>query len=92
MAATTPPVVLVFRRELVMEEMARLVVVAAVVVASFPVKFCKVVEPTTRRSPEELMVEVAVPPKYAVPKFEKRVVEALGKMEARVVVATKEPE
>ena len=26
------------------------------------VKFCKVVEPTTRRSPVELMVVVAVPP------------------------------
>ena len=53
-------------KEEVMEEMASEVVVAAVVVASFPVKFCRVVEPTTKRSPAELMVEVAVPPKYAV--------------------------
>lgn len=40
----------------------KLVVVARVPVALLKVKFCKVVEPTTRRSPVELMVEVAVPP------------------------------
>ena len=43
-------------------EIAKLVVVALVPVALLKVKFCKVVEPTTRRSPDELMVEVAVPP------------------------------
>jgi len=37
-------------------------VVAAVPVAFTKVKFWRVVEPTTRRSPEELMVEVAEPP------------------------------
>ena len=40
----------------------KLVVVALVPVALTKVKFCKVVEPTTRRSPEELMVLVAEPP------------------------------
>ncbi len=40
----------------------RLVVVAAVEVERVEVNLCRVVEPTTRRSPEELMVEVAVPP------------------------------
>ena len=47
-----------------------------VVVAFAAVKFWSVVEPITSRSPAELNVEVAVPPKYAVPKLEKRVVEA----------------
>ena len=37
-------------------------VVAEVPVAFTKVKFCKVVEPTTRRSPDELMVVVAEPP------------------------------
>ena len=40
----------------------KLVVVAEVPVALVKVKFCKVVEPTTRRSPEVLMVVVAEPP------------------------------
>ena len=40
----------------------RLVVVALVPVALTKVKFCKVVEPITKRSPEELIVVVAVPP------------------------------
>lgn len=35
-------------------------------VALIKVKFCKVVEPTTRRSPEELMVVVAVWPTLKV--------------------------
>ena len=38
------------------------VVVALVPVALRKVKFCKVVEPTTKRSPELLMVVVAEPP------------------------------
>ena len=41
---------------------AREVVVAEVPVAFTKVKFCKVEEPMTRRSPEELMVVVAKPP------------------------------
>ena len=40
----------------------KLVVVALVPVAFEKVKFWRVVEPTTSRSPEELMVEVAEPP------------------------------
>src|SRR3989338_11110706 len=40
----------------------KLVVVAEVPVALIKVRFWRVVEPTTRRSPEELMVVVAVPP------------------------------
>lgn len=40
----------------------KLVEVALVEVEFLPVKFWRVVEPTTRRSPEELMVEVALPP------------------------------
>ena len=40
----------------------KLVVVASVPVALTKVKFCRVVEPTTRRSPVELIVVVAVPP------------------------------
>ena len=40
----------------------KLVVVAEVPVAFAKVKFCKVEEPMTRRSPDELMVVVAVPP------------------------------
>ncbi len=40
----------------------KLVVVAEVPVALIKVRFCKVVEPTTNRSPDELMVEVAEPP------------------------------
>ena len=52
------------------------VVVACVPVAFINVKFWSVEEPTIRRSPAELKVEVAVPPKYAVPVLEKRVVEA----------------
>jgi len=41
---------------------AKLVVVAFVVVELEAVKFWRVVEPTTKRSPDELMVVVAVPP------------------------------
>ena len=44
-------------------EIVWFVVVAEVVVAFRAVKFCKVVEPITRRSPLLLKVEVAVPPK-----------------------------
>ena len=40
----------------------RLVVVAEVPVAFWKVKFCKVVEPITNKSPDEFMVEVAEPP------------------------------
>ena len=39
------------------------VVVACDVVLFTAVKFCRVVEPATNRSPNELMVVVAVPPK-----------------------------
>ena len=40
----------------------KFVVVAEVEVEVRAVKFWRVVEPTTRRSPDELMVEVALPP------------------------------
>src|SRR3989344_3327842 len=56
--------------------MLKAVVVAFVEVALMPVKFWSVVEPATRRSPVELMVVVAVLPKYAVPTLEKLVVDA----------------
>src|SRR3990167_4332550 len=62
MAAMREPLALVLRREEVMPVTAREVVVAEVPVALTKVKFCKVVEPTTRRSPEVLMVVVAEPP------------------------------
>ena len=55
----------------------RLVVVAEVPVALIKVKFCKVVEPTTRRSPDELIVVVAVSPierEFPVKIEEKRLV------------------
>ena len=56
--------------------MLKAVVVAFVEVALMPVKFWSVVEPATSRSPEELIVVVAVEPKYAVPTLEKLVVDA----------------
>ncbi len=49
-----------FDDEAVVEK--KFVEVALVEVELRAVKFCSVVEPTTRRSPDELMVEVAVPP------------------------------
>lgn len=55
---------------------ARFVVVAFVVVEFSAVKFWRVVEPTTVKSPDELIVVVAVPPKYELPKTERRVVDA----------------
>ena len=45
------------------EDEYKFVEVELVVVAFRAVKFCKVVEPITRRSPLLLKVEVAVPPK-----------------------------
>ena len=62
MAAMREPAALVLRREEVMPVTASEVVVAEVPVALTKVKFCKVEEPMTRRSPDELMVVVAVPP------------------------------
>ena len=62
MAAMREPLALVLRREEVMPVTAREVVVAEVPVALTKVKFCKVEEPMTRRSPEVLMVVVAEPP------------------------------
>ena len=62
MAAMREPLALVLRREEVMPEIASEVVVAEVPVALRKVKFCKVEEPMTRRSPDELMVVVAEPP------------------------------
>jgi len=62
MAGMREPVALVFKREEAMEEIASEVVVAEVPVALTKVKFCKVEEPMTRRSPDELMVVVAEPP------------------------------
>ena len=61
-AARSEPVAPVFNKEEAMEETAKLVVVAWVVVAFEAVKFWRVVEPTTSKSPEVLMVVVAVPP------------------------------
>lgn len=55
----------------------RFVVVALVVVEFVAVKFWRVVDPATDRFPAESNVEVAVPPKYAVPTLERMVVEAL---------------
>src|SRR3990167_3626699 len=52
------------------EVTARLVVVACVVVALVPVKLCRVVDPTTKRAPAPLKDEVAVLPKYALPRSE----------------------
>ena len=54
-------------------ERPRLVVVALVEVALAEVKFCRVVEPMTRRSPEELMVVVAVLPTLKVLALKKEV-------------------
>ena len=58
------PPLLVVKKRLVLEAVVakRLVVVALEPVALTKVKFCRVVEPTTNRSPAELMVLVAVPP------------------------------
>ena len=77
-AAITLPLALVFRSAEAMEEMASEVVVALVPVALVKVKFCKVEEPTTNRSPDELMVEVAEPPilkELAVNRLAKELVE-----------------
>ena len=67
LASTTnplPPTVNRDEKRLVEEAVVlkKLVVVAEVPVALTKVKFWRVEEPTTRRSPEELMVEVAEPP------------------------------
>ena len=58
------PVLSEVLKRLVLEAVVekKLVVVAEVEVELTAVKFCSVVEPTTNRSPEELMVEVAEPP------------------------------
>jgi hypothetical protein len=59
----SPPLPVVKKRLVVLAVVAnRFVVVALDEVELTAVKFWRVVEPTTRRSPEELMVEVAVPP------------------------------
>jgi hypothetical protein len=59
----SPPLPVVKKRLVVDAVVAkRFVVVALDDVELTRVTFCKVVEPTTNRSPEELMVEVAVPP------------------------------
>ncbi len=55
------PLEFVLRSDEVIPLMAKFVVVPL-----RPEKFWSVVEPTTRRSPTELKVEVAVPPKAAV--------------------------
>jgi len=63
----------------------KFVVVALVPVAFLKVKFWRVVEPTTKRSPLVLMVLVAEPPMESalpVKRFEKKLVEV-----AEVVVA-----
>ena len=76
----------------------KLVVVAEVEVELTAVKFWRVVEPMTRRSPEELMVVVAVPPilkELPVKMLEKRLVEvALVAMRlvSQAVVAVKRVE
>ena len=79
MAAMREPAALVLRREEVMPVTAREVVVALVPVALTKVKFCKVEEPMTRRSPEVLMVVVAEPPilkELPVKRLAKELVEA----------------
>ena len=59
-----PPTVSKEEKRLVLDAVVlnKLVVVAEVPVALTKVKFWRVVEPMTKRSPEELMVVVAVPP------------------------------
>lgn len=69
-----------------------MVVVALVPVAFLKVKFWRVVEPTTRRSPVELIVEVAVPPilnslpvkRLAKELVEVALVEVLRVMESKI--------
>src|ERR1700690_272948 len=62
---SAPPVVVLIRLPEAMEETAKLVVVACEVVALSAVKLRSEVDPTTKRSPKLLKVDVAVPPKYA---------------------------
>ena len=58
-----PPLPVVKKRLVVLAVVEkRFVVVALVVVEFMAVKFWRVVEPITNRSPEELMVVLAVPP------------------------------
>ena len=68
----------------------KLVEVALVPVALVKVKFCKVVEPTTRRSPEVLMVVVAEPPmesELPVKRLAKREVEVAEVVVERVMLS-----
>ena len=67
----------------------RLVEVLCVVVELTPVKFCKVEEPETRRSPEVLIEVVALPPtlsSLALKILAKRLVEVAEVVVAKVVV------
>lgn len=61
MAATSEPRVVVFKSELETDETARLVEVAEVVVACWPVKFWRVVEPLKSALVKEAKSEVSVP-------------------------------
>jgi hypothetical protein len=62
--AVMRPVLRAVEKRLVLEAVVakKLVEVAEVPVALMKVKFWRVVEPITKRSPDELMVEVAEPP------------------------------
>ena len=87
----SPPKVKLVVARLVDEALVanRLVVVALVPVAFLKVKFWRVVEPITRRSPEELMVVVAVPPMFrelAKMELEKRLVEVAWVVVERVML------
>ena len=67
-----------------------LVVVAAVPVAFLKVKCWRVVEPTTRRSPDEFKVEVAEPPiesEFPVKRLAKELVEVAEVEVERVMLS-----
>jgi hypothetical protein len=85
-AATKEPRALVFKIELVTDETARLVVVAAVVVACWPVKFWRVVEPLNKALVKVAKSEVREP---MMPVLARRlVVEARPETKRFVVVAS----
>ena len=79
------------RKRLVLEAVVlkRLVVVALVVVEWVAVNLWRVEEPMTRRSPDELMVVVAVPPmerEFAVRRLAKKLVEVALVVVERVML------
>ena len=86
-----PPTVRSEENRLVLDAVVlkKLVEVALVEVEFEAVKFCKVEEPMTRRSPDELMVVVAVPPmerEFAVRRLAKKLVEVALVVVERVML------